>query len=138
WREHLERRESFGVWKIERRHRKLLLASDAERRPARRDHLEGGTRADQLADDGGGGKDLLEVVKHEQHPPSLDVIENARQRQLRAAHLHTEGMRDRRRHKARIADRRERDEESAVAECRRRLLGDAERQSGLSGPSGPG
>ena len=137
-REDLERRESFGVRKIQRRHRELLLAGDAERRPARRDHLEAGTRSEQLADDRSGRKDLLEVVEHEQHPLSLDVIEHARKRHLRAAHLHTEGLRDRRRNELRIADRRERDEESAVAECRRRLLGDAERQSGLSGPSGPG
>src|SRR2546421_4719401 len=135
---YLERRESFGVRKIQRRHRKLLLAGDAERRPARRDHLEGGTRSEQLADDRSGGKDLFEVVEHEQHPLSLDVIEHARKRHLRAAYLNTEGVRDRRRNELRIADRREREEESAVAECRRRLLGDPQRQSGLSRPSRPG
>src|SRR2546430_1023216 len=47
-------------------------------------------------------------------------------------------MSDRRWHELGIADRRKWDEESAVAESIRRLLGDTQRQSGLSRPSGPG
>src|SRR2546430_16425699 len=47
-------------------------------------------------------------------------------------------MSDRRWHELGISNRREWDEESAVAESIRRLLGDAQRQSGLSRPSGPG
>src|SRR5438477_1348401 len=44
-REDLERWKAIGVWEIQRRHRKLLLAGDAKRRPARRDNLQHGTRA---------------------------------------------------------------------------------------------
>ncbi len=123
---------------LEGRHRKLLLSGDAQGCPARCDHFECGACTEKLSNDRRRGKDLLEVVEHKQHPLVLEVIDQTRERQLRATHLHAEGVRDRRRNELRVGDGRERDEECAVAESGRRLLRDAQRQSGLSCPSRPG
>src|SRR5439155_19706930 len=137
-REYLERWEAFGVWEIQRRHRKLLLAGDAKRRPARCDDLQHRTRAEKLTHDGRGAEDLLEVVKHEEHLFAANVIDYARKWSLGARDLNTERVRDGRWHELGVGYRRKRDEERAIAESIRRLLGDAQRESGLSRPSGPG
>ena len=61
------------------------------------------------------------------------MIEDACERDLRAGELDAEGVRDRRWHELRIADRGQRHEVRAVAKLVRGLLGDAEREPRLSG-----
>ena len=66
------------------------------------------------------------------------MIDYARKWSLGARDLNTERVRDGRWHELGVGYRRKRDEERAIAESIRRLLGDAQRESGLSRPSGPG
>ncbi len=136
--EHLERRKTRRIGKVERRDGELLLSRDAQRRAARCEDLEVLTGLEQRGHGRGGGKDLLEIVEHEQQAAVADVFGEAIERRFTAAHLHADRVRDGGRYEVGIGDRGERDPERAVRVAVGRLGRELQREAGLAGASRPG
>ncbi len=80
--ERLERK--VGVGSVERRHRVLALGCQPQRGAARGEDPEARGRGEEVADEGRGGEDLLEVVEHEQHPPLAQVLDHTVGRAFRS------------------------------------------------------
>ena len=84
--ERLERK--VGVGSVERRHRVLALGCQPQWGAARGEDPQARGRGEEVADEGRGGENLLEVVEHEQHPPLAQVLDHTvGQVSLAFAHL---------------------------------------------------
>src|SRR5207253_636194 len=97
------------------------LARDAERVLARRNYVNGWTRAEKHRHElGADGDDVLAVVeKHEEPPRRERRGERARERAVGLL-ANAEGFGERERHRVGIAGRGELDEPNAVAKIRER------------------
>ena len=124
----------FG--KLQRRDRILVLGREAKRRAARCQNEQAWRCCEQPRDHVGVGHELFEVVEQQQHAL---VAEMLGQRLLRrGAFRHIERVRDRRLEQLRIANRREVDEDGAVAKLGAELGGDGEREPRLAGSARAG
>ena len=133
--ERLERKA--GIGSLERRHRILALRRQPQRRAARGQDPETRGSGEQVADEGRGREDLLEVVQHEQHAALAEVLDHAFG-QVPLALADVERLRDRGHEQLRVRDRREADEQGAVAELGLERVRDRESQPRLARPSGTG
>ncbi len=133
--ERLERK--VGARDLERRNRVLALGGQPQRGAARGQDPHPWGRGEQVADEGSSGKDLLEVVQHEQHPPLAQMLDHALA-QVPLALAHVERPRDRRHHQLRARDRREADEQRTVAELGLELVRDCQPDSRLARASRAG
>ena len=133
--ERLERK--VGAGDLERRNRVLALGGQPQRRAARGQDPDARGRGEQVADEGCSGEDLLEVVQHEQHPPLAQMLDHALG-QVPLALAHVERLGDRRHEQLRARDRREADEQRAVAELGLELVRDRQPDSRLARASRAG
>ena len=72
--EELFRRGRIHGRQRQRRHRVLALGPQPERQPAGGQHSEGRGGREQLADEGRGRNDLLEVVQHQEQPLACQCL----------------------------------------------------------------
>ncbi len=144
--EQLHRRRSAGALHAHRRgalgrrqtlHLVHLLATDAQHDPAR--HQERCGRRDRVQPHQGrrGSHDLLEVVEHDQHAPTLQGVGDALLEARFAVVADAEEVGDRRQQEALLEHALQEDEEGAVG---KEILGgvrDLDRETALSDPAGP-
>lgn len=115
----------------ERHHRELVLAGEAQHRPARDQHLQRGAGLQQIADEGGRVEHVLESIQDEQRLAVLQVQHELLDRRPLAGVGDTEGPRNPRRDECGIVDPPERDETHVVGEFIPRFAGDLDREAGL-------
>ena len=81
--------------------------------------------------------DLLEVVEHDQHPPLPQSIDELVLQRPVDDLAQADGPRDRHQDRVRVVGAGQVDERHAVAEPRRQVRGDADRERRLAGAPGP-
>ncbi len=122
-------------WQGQRRDRKLLLAGDPQRGPARDDDRQPGRRAQQVGDDRGTRDHLLEVVEHEQGRPLPEVLLHPLDgRALRGEQA--DRGRDRRGDELGVGDRGQRHEPRAVRKALDAVARQRQREPRLAGAAG--
>ena len=128
----------LGIGQREWRDRKFVLARESQAPPTRGQHFERRASSQQLGHHRRGGRNVLEVVKDEQHPPAEQERPDAIHQSHSARLAQAEGLGDRRRHQGGVADGFERDEAFAMlvvgSELRRHMPGEA----GLADPARAG
>ena len=121
------------------RDRERGLADDGERLARRGDDPHPARAAEDRRDRrGGGGEDVLAVVDHEQQLPAGERLGDGLDEGGVALRGDAEHRRDRRRHRVRVAHRRELDQPDAVGELARDLRPDLDREAGLADPADAG
>jgi hypothetical protein len=123
---------------LERTDGVLVLRSEAERRAARREHVESGSGGEQLGDCRSCGQDVLEVVRHEQ---GLAVVEGLAERieeRLPAGLGHSEGTGNRSDHQLGLSQRSEVDEMRTIRVFAGQFLRDGESDARLPGAADSG
>jgi hypothetical protein len=111
--------------------RKLALAPEPERDPARRQDLQARCRGEQPRDERRRAEHLLEVVEDEEHGATNQEALERRLERARAL-LHSDRVRDRGQREGGLGDGRELDEDDAVGEVECRPAGHLERKPGLA------
>ena len=137
-REAIERREMRRVRQAERWNRVLLLAGDAQRAAAARQHGEVRRRRQQIRDRGSGGDDLLEVVEDEQHAAIRDVLRQPLGSAAAGPVCEAQLLGDRGGDELGLGDRRELDEEHAVGMVVQRSGRNLQAESRLAGAARAG
>jgi hypothetical protein len=118
------------------RHRELVLTGEAKARPARRQHLEAGTVPQKLGHERRSRRKVLEVVEHEEQPPTpQEVLELVDQR-APALFAQAQGLRDRAGDRSGTGDRGERNEADGVGVVPHELGSDLQGEPGLAHPAG--
>ena len=119
----------------ERRDRVDVLDPDAERLAAGDQELDLGARVEQLGRHPGGGRDLLEVVEHQQDLALAQAF-GQRLADRTGGHLaHADGATERQDQAIGVAAGRHVDERDAVAKPRRLLAGGPDGQARLARPA---
>jgi hypothetical protein len=119
----------------ERLHGVLVLAGDAQGRAARREHPQVRGGGEQITDDRRRGRDLLEVVEHEEQGAVAELLRQ-RIEQCGARVGDAERSGDSRQEQVRLEHAGEVDEDCSAREDRRQLLGHGEREASLPRPAG--
>jgi len=114
-----------------------VLAGEAKRGAARREHAHARGGGEQGAHGLRVGSELLEVVEDEEQREVAEVLEHRRV-EVFAALRQLERPADRRQHELRVDDRREVGEDGAVPQLGREGLGGGQAEPCLPRPSGAG
>ena len=122
----------------QRRDRVLVLAVEAQQRPARDQHLQRRRRRRAAGDDRRGRVDVLEVVEHEQRPARREVVAERLDDRPIGALGDPERVARSRRRRARGPRGRERDEVDAVREAVREVGRGLDREPRLARAARPG
>ena len=122
----------------QRRHRALVLAGDAEGRPARHQDRERGAGAEEIGDQGGRRQQVLEVVEDEQETLRTEVGDQPLAERPLAGIRQVERLGDRRGDQAGVAERGQPDEPDPVREAAAQVAGHLEREAGLPHAAGSG
>ena len=129
--------QPLQVGQRQRRHGIQALAPHVQRCPAGHQHLQPGTRLQQLHHQRRGVQHLLEVIEHQQPPLRLEHRREPLEQWPTGELADLQRLRDRRQHQRRVADRRERDKGRTVAEGREHVARDLEAQAGLADAGRP-
>ncbi len=132
------RRASVHAGNRERRNRAFLLTGNTQRRAAADQDPHGTGLPQQPRHDRGAGQQVLEVVKDDQQLPLTQLADQVLDQGSVPGILQPDALDDRRRHQARIPDRRQRDEVDAVRVVTGHLRGHGDAQPGLAAAARPG
>jgi hypothetical protein len=127
-----------GIRRREWRDGKFVLAGQSQASPAGSQHFEQRAPSQHLGHYRRGGRNVLEVVKHEQHPPVEQEGRQPIHQSHRALLAQLEGLGDRGRHQCGVADGFERDEAFAVLVAGSELRGHVPGETGLTHPARAG
>ena len=116
----------------QRGHGELLLAGQAQGRPAGRQHRQAGARREQVGDGGSRRRQqVLHVVQHQQETPAPQVRAQDVERGAAGRLAQPQRPRDGRREQGRVGQRGEGDEPDAVGVPGRHRPGNLQGQAGL-------
>lgn len=128
----------LGVGQRERCDRKFVLARQSQAPPTGDQYFEQRASSEHLCHHRGGARNVLEVVKDEQHLPVIEERREAIHQVQHALFAQPESLSDRRCHQGGVADGFERDEAFAVLVPGSELRRHVPSETGLAHPARPG